>query len=86
MRTTLTIDDEVLAEFKRLAADSHRTLSGLIDEALRADLARRRAGDLVPATDLPVVYGGTLRPGVDIADPAALQRLLDEDLPLEKLR
>ena len=86
MRTTLTIDDQVLAEFKRLAADAHRTLSAVIDEALRSELARRRADGAVSASDLPVVHGGTLRPGVDLADSAALQRLLDEGLPLEKLR
>ena len=86
MRTTLTIADDVLAEFKRLAADTHRTLSGVIDEALRADLARRRADGAVTSTDLPVVYGGRLLPGVDLADPGALQRLLDNGLPFEKLR
>lgn len=86
MRTTLTIDDEVLAEFKRLAADSHRTLSGVIEEALRTDLARRRADGAVQATDLPVVYGGRLLPGVDLTDSAGLQRLLDGGLPFEKLR
>jgi hypothetical protein len=86
MRTTLTIDDEVLAEFKRLAADTHRTISAVIDEALRADLARRRADGDVSSSDLPVVHGGSLRPGVDLADSAALQRLLDDGLPFEKLR
>jgi hypothetical protein len=86
MRTTLTIDDQVLAEFKRLAADAHRTLSAVIDEALRSELARRRADGAVSASDLPVVHGGTLRSGVDLADSAALQRILDEGLPLEKLR
>jgi len=61
MRTRLTIDDDVLAEFKRLAADAHRSLSGVIDEALRADLARRRAERAVSAADLPVVHGGRPR-------------------------
>jgi hypothetical protein len=85
MRTTLTIDDEVLAAFKRLAADSHRTLSGVIDEALRTDLARRRSAGAISAADLPVVRGGSLRSGVDLADSAALQRLLDSG-PFDKLR
>lgn len=86
MRTTLTIDDEVLAEFKRLAADAHRTLSGVIEEALRTDLARRRTAGDVSAADLPVVRGGRLRRGVDVSDSAALQRLLDDGLPFKKLR
>ena len=37
MRTTLTIDADVLSAFKRLAADTHRTLSGVIE--VRAVLA-----------------------------------------------
>ena len=62
MRTTLTIDSEVLAAFKRLAADAHRSLIGVIEEALRADLARRRADGAVSASDLQVVCGGSLNP------------------------
>jgi hypothetical protein len=86
MRTTLTIDDDVLAEFKRVAADAHRTLSGVIEDALRAELARRRTAGEVPASDLPVVRGGSMRSGVDLGDSAALLRLLDDGLPFEKLR
>ena len=55
MRTTLTIDADVLAEFKRVAADTHRTLSGVIEDALREQLARRRALGATSGTDLPVV-------------------------------
>lgn len=86
MRTTLTIDDAVLSEYKRVAADTHRTLSGVIEDALRTDLARRRAAGDVAATDLPVVHGGRLRSGVDLSGSAALRRRLDEDLPFQKLR
>ncbi|MCX5645300.1 MAG: ribbon-helix-helix protein, CopG family [Phycisphaerae bacterium] len=35
MRTTLTIDSQVLAEFKRRSAETHQTLSRLIEDALR---------------------------------------------------
>ena len=42
MRTTLTIDSQVLAEFKKRAAETHRTLSGLIEDALREHLSWRR--------------------------------------------
>ena len=86
MRTTLTIDAAVLAAFKRVAADTHRTLSGVIEDALREQLARRRALGATSAADLPVVPGGLVLPGVDLASNAAVQRLLDDGLPLEKLR
>ena len=86
MRTTLTIDAAVLSEFKRLAADTHRTLSGVIEEALREQLVIRRALGSASPADLPVVRGGALLPGIDLASNAAIQRLLDDGLPPEKLR
>jgi hypothetical protein len=86
MRTTLTIDADVLSAFKRLAADTHRTLSGVIEDALREQFARRRALGETSADDLPVVRGGALLPGVDLSSNAAVQRLLDEGLPIDKLR
>ena len=86
MRTTLTIDGGVLSEFKRLAADTHRTLSGVIEDALREHLARRRALAETAGSDLPVVRGGAVLPGVDLTSNAAVQRLLDDGLPLDKLR
>jgi hypothetical protein len=86
VRTTLTIEADVLSEFKRLAADTHRTLSGVIEDALREQLARRRARGAPAGADLPVVRGGGLLPGVDLTSNAVVQRLLDDGLPLEKLR
>ena len=86
MRTTLTIDSDVLGQFKRVAADTHRTLSGVIEDALREQLARRRFLANTSAADLPVVRGGAVLPGVDLTSNAAVQRLLDDDLPLDKLR
>ena len=86
MRTTLTIDADVLSAFKRLAADTHRTLSGVIEDALREQLARRRSLGETSGADLPVVRGGGLLPGVDLSSNAAVQRLLDEGLPFDKMR
>jgi hypothetical protein len=86
MRTTLTIDADVLSAFKRVAADTQRTLSGVIEDALREHLARRRARGETSGADLPVVRGGAVLPGVDLTSNAAMQQLLDDGLPLEKLR
>jgi predicted transcriptional regulator len=86
MRTTLSIDADVLSAFKRIAADSHHTLSGVIEDALREQLARRRAQGGASGADLPVVRGGALLPGVDLSDNAGTQRLVDEGLPFDKLR
>jgi hypothetical protein len=86
MRTTLTIDADVLSAFKRVAADTHRTLSGVIEDALREQLTRCRMRGETSGADLPVVHGGVVLPGVDLTSNAAMQRLLDDGQPLEKLR
>jgi len=73
MKTTLTIDDSVMAQLKREAARQGRTMSELVEAALRGFFqARRRKDDLPP---LPVFHsGGAL---VDIADRDALYQAME---------
>jgi len=85
IRTTLTIDDSVLAEYKRVAADTHRTLSYVIQDALRETLARRREGASREPVRLPVIGGGGLQPGVDLDDNARLLELVEGERD-ERLR
>jgi hypothetical protein len=68
MKTTLNIDDTVMAELKREAARQGRTMSELVETSLRLLLhpARKRP----PLPDLPSFNGG--EPLVDIADRNAL--------------
>jgi plasmid stability protein len=68
MKTTLNIDDTVMAELKREAARQGRTMSELVETALRLMLSsRRKRTTLMP---LPTFdSGGEL---VDIADRDAL--------------
>lgn len=79
IRTTLTIDDEVLAEYKRVAAATHRTLSYVIQDALRETLARREEAAAEEPVRLPVIGGGGVRPGVDLDDSARLLELLEAE-------
>jgi hypothetical protein len=72
MRTTIKIDDGLLAEAKARAADSGRTLNAVVEDALREAFARRAAADRAPRPKLPVCRGGRLVPGVDLDDSAAL--------------
>ncbi len=72
MRTTLTIDSAVLAEFKRRAAESHRTLSGLIEEALREHLSRARDAQETRPLTFPIVGGQGLAPGVDLSSASGI--------------
>lgn len=82
MRTTLNIDDELHARLKQLAASSGRTLTEVLEDAIRGHLQ-----DVAAATDeappaFPVFDGGN-RPGVlagvDLDDNAAVLDLLDGD-------
>ena len=79
IRTTLTIDDSLLAEYKRVAADTHRTLSYVIQDALRETLARRREAAVRQPVRLPIIGGGGVQPGVDLGDNARVLELLEAD-------
>lgn len=76
MRTTIRIDDELLAEAKARAASSGRTLNSLVEDALREALARRPAAGVQHPIELPTFGGSQLRPGVDLDDSAALLDLM----------
>ena len=76
MRTTLTIDSQVLAEFKRRSSETHRTLSSLIEEALREHLSRGRDAASTKPLEFPIVGGRGLAPGIDLSSNAALAELL----------
>ena len=83
MRTTLNIDPGVLAEFKRLSAETHRTLGALIDDALREHLVRQRDVAATKPLRFPVVGGSGLAPGVDLSSNAALSPYLYDVAPDE---
>lgn len=73
MKTTLNIDDTVMAELKREAARQGRTMSELVETALRLLLRQQRKRGKIPP--LPSFHGGgTL---VDIADRDALYQAME---------
>lgn len=73
MKTTLNIPDAVMAELRREAARQGRTMSELVEAALRLLLRqRRRPADLPP---LPTLSSGGHQ--VDIADREALYQAMD---------
>lgn len=75
MRTTVSIDDQLLIEVKTIAAQSGRTLSAVIEDAIRASMVRRAERGSAPS--LPTISGGRLQPGVDLDDSAALLDLME---------
>ncbi len=72
MRTTVTIQDDLLRRAKALAAETDRTLSDVVTDALRV-LFQQGAEARAPA--LPVARYSEPAPGVDLT-PRGLRDLL----------
>lgn len=78
MRTTIRLDDSLLAAAKRHAAETGRTLTAVIEDALRRELARRsEAAQARPQLPISDTRGRGLQPGVDLDDSAALLDLME---------
>lgn len=71
MRTTIRLDDHLLRAAKKHAATTHRTLTAVIEDALREVLAR--ATSERPDIELPISrkLGGAM-PGVDLIKTSEL--------------
>jgi plasmid stability protein len=83
VRTTVNIDDHLLAQAKVVAARGHRSLGDVINDALRYALVERvegtRPGQRVV---LPVDGGSGLQPGIDLEDKGSLAAALGDDAPV----
>ncbi len=82
MRTTIRIDDALLKRAKEYGVRSGRSLTRIIEDALRLLLERQdqpRRGR--PYRVIPFKGGGRLMPGVDLDDSATLLDLMDEFEP-----
>jgi hypothetical protein len=80
MRTTVSINDHVLAEAKQVAARSHRSLGEVIEDALRRMLTEPPDGATAKVT-LPAHGSGGLQPGVDLDDKEQVAELLGDNEP-----
>jgi len=72
MKTTLNIDDTVVSQLKREAARQRRTMSELVETALRLLFQMKKRREKLPP--LPTFPMGHMR--VDVADRAALYDLM----------
>ena len=77
MKTTINLDDELLRRAKRHAAEQGRTLTSVLEEALREMLTPRGPRRQF-ALELPTVKGDR-SPRVDPADRSALYDAMDGD-------
>jgi hypothetical protein len=77
MRTTINLPDPLLAHARRVAAETGRTLTAVIEDAVREALSRRGQSRREPPVQLTTFRGSGLQPGVDLDDSSALQDLMD---------
>lgn len=81
MRTTVQLDEHLLQQAKQHAVATGKTLTAVLEQALRESLARRPAGAQVDPVRRETLRGAGLRPGVDLDDSAALLNVMaDEDV------
>jgi hypothetical protein len=77
MRTTIRLDDDLLARAKQLAARTGRTLTAVIEDALRAALAQSRPRRSRERIELPTFGSGGTRKAVDLDDTASLLDVME---------
>jgi len=75
MKTTLNIDDTVMARLRQESARQKRTMSELVEAALRLLFAANKEAKKKKLPPLPSFDGGKLR--VDIADRNALYAVME---------
>ncbi len=77
MRTTVRLDEHLLAEAKKHAAETGRTLTSLLEEALRETLARCKSRVKAQPVRLKTFKGNGVRPDVNLDRSSALLDLMD---------
>lgn len=85
MRTTIRIDETLYRRAKAKAAQTGRTVSEVIEDAVRESLrpGSRRGAAVAP---LPTFGGSGVMPGVDLNSSAALRDVMDEGAAVDALR
>jgi hypothetical protein len=73
MKTTFNIDDSVMAHLREESARQGKTITELVESALRLLLRQQKSRKILP--DLPSFKGG--RPRVNIAKREALYDLME---------
>ena len=77
MRTTLNLDDGLMTAVKKAAADSGKTITEVVEEALTDALLRRPVEDAQSfELALPTVKGRS-KPGVDLTDRESLFEIME---------
>lgn len=78
MRTTVNIDEHLLAEAKLIAARTHRTIGSVLEDGLRKLIDEQTSRPSNKPYTLPDFSRGGLMPGVDIYDRDQIEELMDD--------
>ena len=71
------INDQLLSEAKKRAAETHRTLTALIEDALRLTLRSTAPKGASRSVRIPTSGKGGVLPGVNLDDTSALLDRMD---------
>lgn len=77
-RTTVRLDERLLGQAKKLAAENGTTLTALIEDGLREVVNRRGTPRRQAKRGVIPTFGGNgLRPGVNLDDSASLLDVME---------
>lgn len=80
MRTTIRLPDDLMREVKRMAVEGNRTLTQVIEDALRETVRRASDGASHREPFRMMTFRGTgLAPGLSLDHMADLLDVLDEE-------
>ena len=78
MRTTVRLKDDLLKQAKRRAAETHRSFTAFLEDAIRASLSpRASARSPRKKVDLPISGKSGTLPGIHLDDSASLHDVMD---------
>lgn len=80
MRTTIRMQDQLLREAKKRAAQQRKSLTAFIEEAVREKLLNtggKDAAESAPTYELLTFKGEGTRPGIDLDNSASLYDVMD---------
>ena len=78
MRTTIRLDDQIFKAAKRYAHDTGKSLTAVIEDALRLILSKRSPRQPRSPVKLKTVSGRGVRSGIDLDDSASLLTFMEE--------
>lgn len=76
MRTTISMNDELLRQAKLRAAETHRTLTAVIEDAVRMALQQKPVPGPYPVR-VPTSGSGGLKAGITLDDTSAVMDRMD---------